>query len=102
MDMKQMRVKVPTMLNIRVAPQLDSKVVGFLDDKTVVEVGEKVNTTDGGWYKLEAYYLPQPKNAINTEMVPLEKLRHPMRMERWVCAKYLKRIWCTRKYKTYG
>ena len=95
-------VRVPTVLNIRVSPQLGSKVVGFLDNKTVVEVGEKVNTADGGWYKLEAYYLPQPKNALNSETVPMDKLRHPMRMERWVCAKYLKRIWWTRKYKTYG
>ena len=105
---KKMRVKVPTRLRIRVEPSLTGRAVASFANNTLVEVGRRVDTTDGVWYQVEAYYTP--KVEYTDTAYPMKHLKEDLysrievRRERWVYAKYLRRIhpWQAKRFKLYG
>ena len=105
METKKMKVKVPTKLRIRVEPSWTGRTIGTLDNKAIIEVGERIRTADGDWYKLEAVYSTLSKDVgggYPMKLIPDAIRRIPVRKERWVCAKYVKRIWWQKKFKMYG
>ena len=105
MELKKMRVRVPTKLNIRTEPSLQGRVIGLLDNKTIVEVGEKIDTADGVWYRLEAFYYPKSESCFPltwNKQITGDERRVAVRNRRYICGSYLRRVWFTRKFKLYG
>ena len=102
----KMRVKVPTKLRVRTEPSLCGRIVSILDNKAVIDVGEKIETADGVWYRLEAIYFPTKSKSgfpITWEKHIIDEERKiKVRNPRWVCGKYLRRLWWKKAYKLYG
>lgn len=72
-----MKVKVPTKLRVRTAPNFESQVRGFLHNKTIVNVEEPID----GWAKLNWYLVGDMKircsNACFVYAKYLKKHRTP-------------------------
>lgn len=90
-DITMMRVKVPTKLKVRAAPNFDGRVVALLANKATVQVSEKITNSDGVWYKVDAYLPPISKSKRNYKLefgdadCPFH-FKNPV----WVYGKYLK------------